>query len=79
MVSERVSIADLPIHTFAPMQDGQPFIAKIGDVSTMPILFTGKSAMQAYAAADKWRRTEMAKVAARQKPYQVFPKQKEEA
>lgn len=77
MVSEHVSIADLRIHTFAPMQDGQPFIAKIGDVGTMPIFFTGKSAMQAYAAADKWRRTEMAKVAARQKPYEVFPRTKE--
>lgn len=76
-MSERTSIADLPIHTFAPMNEGQPFIAKIGSVGTMPIFFTGKSAAQAYAAAFKWRQEELAKVATRTKPYDVFPKAKE--
>ena len=73
------TVNDLPIHTFAPMQEGQPFIAKIGGVGSMPIFFTGKSAMQAYAAAEKWRRAEMAEVEMRAKPYDVFPKAKETA
>lgn len=74
MVSERVSIADLPIHTFRPQQDGQPWLAKIGNVSTMPMLFTGPTEMAAYGAAFKWRKEELAKVAARAKPYDVLPK-----
>ncbi len=79
MVSERISVADLPIHTFQPMQDGQPWLAKIGNVSTMPMLFTGDTEKSAYIAAFKWRKEELAKVAARQKPYHVLPKRREEA
>lgn len=79
MVSERTPITDLPIHTFKPQQDGQPWLAKIGSVSTMPMLFSGASEMAAYGAAFKWRKEELAKVAARAKPYNVFPKRRDEA
>ena len=74
MVIERISIADLPIHTFKPMEEGQPWLAKIGNVSTMPMLFTGETQVAAYGAAFRWRKEELAKVAARQKPYHVLPK-----
>ena len=79
MVSDKTSILDLQIHTFAPMQDGQPYLAKIGRVGTMPMLFTGSSAIMAFAAADNWRRAEMAKFEKREGAYRVFPKAKEAA
>ena len=65
MVSERTPITDLPIHTFQPKQEGQPWLAFIGSVGTLPIYFRGPTEFAAFAAASKWRKDETAKVAAR--------------
>ncbi len=57
----RIPISDLPIITYSPSVEGEPFIAHIGRVGTMPVYFKGKSAFAAYAAAAKWRKEQIAK------------------
>lgn len=55
----RVPILDLPIHTFLPMQKGQPCLALIDGC---PMLFKAKTPFAAHRAADDWRKAEIAKV-----------------
>jgi hypothetical protein len=54
-----VGILNRPIHTFAPMQDGQRFVAII---QGFPMHFRGDSAMQAKKLADDFRLVESLKV-----------------
>lgn len=48
-----------PIHTYAPMQEGQKFIAIIRG---FPMYFTGDTAMQARKIADDFRLAQALKV-----------------
>ncbi len=77
MVSERTPITDLPIHTFQPKQDGQPWLAFIGSVGTLPIYFRGPTEFAAFAAASNdarnQRRRDQAAEADRGKPLTVSP------
>lgn len=53
----RIPFADLPIHTWMPMQDGQPYLAIIAHSS---LIFKGPSPLAAHRAADEWRKAERA-------------------
>jgi len=58
----KVHTLDLPIRTWTPTADGDPCIAMIG---RLPMIFKGKTPMQAHMAADRWRKTETEKAAAK--------------
>lgn len=58
-MGERMTILEMPIYTWMPMNPGRPYLAKIGDT---PMLFQGPTAFSVAKAADQWRRDEVAKV-----------------
>lgn len=59
----KISILELPIKLFQPMEDGDPYIALIGtDTKPLPILIRGKTPLQAQMKAEEWRKTEHARV-----------------
>lgn len=49
----KVGIEDQPIHTFAPMQAGQAYLALIVH-GNLNFVFRGTTAMQAVRAAQDW-------------------------
>ncbi|MBO9398762.1 hypothetical protein J7400_18980 [Shimia sp. R9_2] len=54
----KLSIIELPIHTYVPTEQGRKCIAHIGD---LPMRFKGDTVEQAKANADAWRHGEYAK------------------
>lgn len=60
--ANKVSFAEMRIRVWSPMDERDPFIAKIG---TLGILFYGSSAMQANMKAERWRKEEIAKMGKR--------------
>lgn len=55
------TILELRIRIWAPMDDRDKYIARIGN---LPIQFKGSSPMMAHKAADDWRKEEVAKLKA---------------
>lgn len=51
-------IGDLRIRLWAPLDNRDPYTARIGN---LPMVFFGESPMAAHAAADTWRKEEVAK------------------
>lgn len=49
------------ITVFAPMEEGDPYVAFVGPVSSR-LCFSGPSPMMATQAADKWRHEQYARV-----------------
>lgn len=62
----KISILDLTIHTWAPNTEGQPFVAFIGAPGQLPIVFKGRTSMQAHMKAEDWRKEEVEKIEARE-------------
>lgn len=54
----KTPFADLPIYTFAPLQEGQPFLALI---DKCPLIFKGATPFSVHMMADAWRKKEIAK------------------
>lgn len=55
---KKVAFADMRLRLFAPMDERDPYVAKIG---ALPILFYGSTPMQASMKANAWRKEEIAK------------------
>lgn len=58
----KAPITELTIRTWSPTRNGDPCIAMIAG---LPMVFYGKTPMQAYRAANEWRQAESAKEARR--------------
>lgn len=58
-MGDKHTILDMPIYVWMPMQEGKPYLAKIGDT---PMLFQGPTPFAVTRLADQWRRDEVAKV-----------------
>lgn len=55
----KVSVLDLPIHVYSPMDPSRMCIAFIGD---LPVFVKGKTPLRAKMAADEFRKAEVARL-----------------
>lgn len=56
---KRVTFAEMRIRVWSPVDERDPYIAKIGSLN---MLFYGATPFQATMKADKWRKEELAKL-----------------